>query len=441
MRLPMPSATYDAAATPQGLPLRGRSQSLLRFSNRADVIMIFALALALSPLPFGWTAPLRYMAAAYIVAVTLLFARQTMPAIFRSWPTLIIPVMCVVSALWAPSAADAIRKGALFTLLAIVSIYTATRLSGRQILTIFMFVQLISAVLSILNPTIIGGAWTGIFGQKNFLAINMFILFACSLAITLDKGSNRWIRLVAIVMVPTAAMLIILARSGTTSLLLVGCTIVLVGHALLWTPAARVRHMRLLLLLGASVLALSIVFVLFALLQFDAMEYILNALGKDSTLTGRTYLWDTAERLMQEHPLTGVGADGFWRREFGAANSITEYFHFDGYTKFSFHNSYLENGVAFGYPGYWATVFIACWALWNTAMNWFRNQTIINATFLALAVMIIIRSTAEIDLAAELGGTAMLLFIGAARNEKPARRSVQAPPPAPPVAQLQQAST
>lgn len=440
MRLPTSSATYDAAAMPHGLPVRGRSQSLLRFADRADVIMIFALVLAISPLPFAWTGPLRYLAAAYVVGVTFLFARQTMPAFARAWPTLIIPVLCVVSALWAPSAADAIRKGALFTLLAIISIYTATRLSGRQILTIFMFVQLIAAVLSILKPTIIGGAWTGIFGQKNFLAINMFILFASSLAITLDRDSNRWIRLIAIVMVPTAAMLIILARSGTTSLLLVGCTIALVGHALLWTPASRVRHMRILLLLGASVLVLSIVFILFALLQFDAMEYILNALGKDSTLTGRTYLWDTAERIMREHPLTGVGADGFWRQEYGAANSITEYFHYDTYVKFSFHNSYLENGVAFGYPGYWATVFLACWALVSTAINWIRNQTIINATFLALAVMIIIRSTAETDLAAELGGTAMILFIGAARKEKPAQHPPH-PMPAPPMASQQQASS
>lgn len=438
MRLPTPSATYDVAAVPHAFPVSGKSQSLLRYFDRIDVVMFFMWVMSTTLAMFTWTGPLRYLAAAYVVGSMLLFARQTMPAVFRAWPTLIIPVMCVISALWAPSSADAIRKGALFALLATVAIYTATRFSGRQILAVFLLVEVVAAVLSLLKPTIIGGAWTGIFGQKNFLAMHMFILFASALAITLDKGSNRWIRLIALSMVPTAALLIFLARSGTTSILLIGCAAALLGHALLWTPASRVRHMRMLLLLGVSVLVLSLVFILFALMQFDAMGYVLNALGKDSTLTGRTYLWETAERVMRERPLTGVGADGFWRKELGSANSITQYFHYTTYTKFSFHNSYLENGVAFGYPGYWATVFIACWAIWSTAMNWIRNQTIINAAFLALAVMIIIRSTAEIDLAAELGGTAFILFVGAVRREAPARRPTNATPPALPPAQHQQ---
>jgi exopolysaccharide production protein ExoQ len=428
MRLPTPSATYDAAAVPYALPVPGGSQSLLRHFERIDVCVLFAWVMS-TTLPFGWTAPLRYMAAAYFAGAMLLFARQTMPAVFRAWPTLIIPLMCVISAMWAPSANEAIRKGALFALTAVVAIYAASRLSGRQILTTFMLVELIAAVLTILKPTLIGGAWTGIFGQKNFLAVHMFTLFACALALTFDKGSNRWIRLIALAMVPTAAFVIIMARSGTTTLLLVGCAAALIVHALLWTPASRVRHMRMLLLLGVSVIALAAFFMLFALMQFDAYEYILNALGKDSTLTGRTYLWETAERVMREHPMTGVGADGFWRQEFGAANSITEYFHYETYVKFSFHNSYLENGVAFGYPGYWATVLLACWAIWRTAMNWVRNQTIINACFLALAVMIIIRSTAEIDLALEFAGTAVLLFIGATRKENLTRRPAPAPRP------------
>src|SRR5690606_3606199 len=74
--------------------------------------------------------------------------------------------------------------------------------------------------------------------------------------------------------------------------------------------------------------------------------------------------------------------------------------------------------VSFGYPGYWATVFIAIWAIARMFLNWARNQTIINGAFLVLGVMIIIRSTAEIDLAQEFAGTAVLLFIGALRWEK-----------------------
>jgi exopolysaccharide production protein ExoQ len=362
--------------------------------------------------------PLRYLAAAYFVGSLILFARQTMPATFRAWPTLLIPLFCIVSALWAPSASDAIRKGLLFALTSVVAIYAATRVSGRNILLVFMGCETIAAFMTLRSPTIIDGAWTGIFGQKNFLAVNMFILYICALAILFDKGAWRWFRFAALGIAPLAFGLIVLAKSGTTTIMLIGATAALLGHAFLWQPAARIRHMRLLLVFVGAVIAIIVALVLFGFMQFDAQSTVLNALGKDSTLTGRTYLWETAQREMAENPLLGRGADGFWRSEYGAANSIIKYFHYDHYVKFSFHNSYLENGVAFGYPGYWATVFLAAWALWRPGVTWLRNQTTINAAFLILAAMVIVRSTTEIDLALEFSATATLLFMGAIRREK-----------------------
>ena len=384
--------------------------------------MLFAWVLS-TTLPYGWAQPFRYLAAAYFAGTLVLFARQTLPTAVRAWPTFIVPIFCIVSALWAPSASDAIRKGMLFLLGSAVAIYAASRLTGRQILLIFMASETIAAVLCLQKPTIIGGAWTGIFGQKNYLAVNMFILYIAALAIMLDKGANRWFRLWALGVAPVALAMIVLAKSGTTTVLVIGATAAMLGHALLWQPAAKVRHMRLLIALFVAVMILAASIVLFGFLNFDAETSVLNALGKDATLTGRTYLWATAERTMAEHPLTGVGADGFWRSEYGVANSILRYFDYESYVKFSFHNSYLENGVAFGYPGYYATFFIAGWAIWRPGMNWLRNQTTINAAFLILAVMVIFRSTTEIDLALEFTLTSSLLFIGAARVDRPITRT------------------
>lgn len=416
----IPSAN-GATTTATGFSSAAMSHAprgLLRFLGPLDVVMLFAWVFS-TGLLFSWSQPLRYMAAAYFLGSLVLFARQTLPTALRAWPTLIIPLFCIVSALWAPSAPDAIRKGMLFALGSVVSIYAASRVSGRNILLVFMAVETIAAVMSVMKPTIIGGAWTGVFGQKNFLAMNMFILYIAALGIMLDKGTNRWFRFWALGIAPIAFFTIVMAKSGTTTILLIGATAAMLGHAFLWQPAAKVKHLRLLLTLAMVVAALVGMLVLFGFMNFDAEGSLLNALGKDSTLTGRTYLWATAERTMAEHPLLGVGADGFWRSEYGLANSITRYFDFETYVKFSFHNSYLENGVAFGYPGYWATVFIALWAIWRPGINWLKNQTAINAAFLILAVMVIIRTTTEIDLALEFTATCTLLFIGAARVDKP----------------------
>lgn len=384
--------------------------------------MLFAWVLS-TTLPYGWAQPFRYLAAAYFMGTLVLFAQQTLPTAARAWPTFLIPIFCVVSALWAPDSSDAIRKGLLFAIGSAVAIYAASRLSGRQILLIFMATETIAALLCLQRPSIINGAWTGIFGQKNYLAVNMFILYIAAMAIMLDKGTNRWFRFWALGVAPIALMMIIFAKSATTTVLVLCATAAMLGHTFLWKPAARVRHMRLLIAMAALVLGLAAAVVLFGFMDFDAKDSLLSALGKDSTLTGRTYLWATAERTMAEHPLTGVGADGFWRSEYGVANSILRYFDYEHYVKFSFHNSYLENGVAFGYPGYWATVFIAAWAIWRPGMNWIRNQTTINVAFLILAVMVIFRTTTEIDLALEFTLTSSLLFIGAARVDKPGKRS------------------
>ena len=405
---------------PTAAPLpvwRARARSLLSCFGKLDALVLFVWV-ASTTLQLDWMQPLRYLAAAYFVGSMIMFARQTMPSVSRAWPTLLIPLFCIASALWAPSASDAIRKGLLFALTSIVAIYAATRVSGRNILLIFMSVETIAALMTLRSPQIVDGAWTGIFGQKNFLAMNMFILYVCALAVALDKGSWRWFRLTALLIAPVALALVVFAKSGTTTIMVIGATAALLGHACLWQPASRIRHMRFLLVLTGAVFAIILALVLFGFMQFDAQASVLNALGKDSTLTGRTYLWDTAQREMSENPWLGRGADGFWRSEYGAANTILEFFHYDHYVKFSFHNSYLENGVAFGYPGYWATVFLAAWALWRPGVNWLKNQNTVNAAFLILAAMIIIRSTTEIDLALEFSATATLLFMGAVRQHK-----------------------
>jgi len=371
------------------------------------------------------------MVVASVAGCLILFYRHTLPAYLRGWPTLILPVLCIVSALWAPSAGEAFRKGLQLGLTGAVAIYAASRLSARQIIAIYYLGETLGAVLSVIHPNVDDGNWTGVFGQKNFLAVHMFILYATGFVIMLDRGANRWLRWSTACFVPLAATLIILTHSATTLLLVIGATGAFLVHAFLWQPAIRVKHLRSFIVMALLAIGAVACLILFGLFQFDAVDSLLDALGKDSTLTGRTFIWDWGHRIMHEHPLTGVGANGFWRPEVGVASQITTYFFYEEYVKFSFHNSYLENGVQFGYPGYYATYFLAAWGLWNTFRTWMKNQTLLNAAFLVLCVMVLIRSNAETDLAAEFGGTAVLFFIGATRKEKLHKPIYYAPTPQP----------
>jgi exopolysaccharide production protein ExoQ len=421
-----PAAPRGAApGAPIGSLADRRPRSLLRYARLTDPTVMFGWVF-FTTVPMDWAAPLRYLCVAYFVAGMVLFARDTLPTYVRAWPTLLLPVLCVISAIWAPSANEAFRKALLMGLTGTVAVYAASRLSIRQIVSIYFLGEIFGAVLSAMSPNIANGAWTGVFGQKNFLAVHMFILYTTGLVILLDKGSNMWLRGSTLLFIPLAAGLIFLSKSATTILLLGGTTMAFLGHAFIWEPAARVKHMRTFIVAAIILLGLVAGLMLFGLFQFDVMDTILRSFGKDSTLTGRTFIWDWGHRIMNEHPWTGVGASGFWRPEVGVANQILTFFFYEQFVKFSFHNSYLENGVQLGYPGYYATVLLAAWGVWNAVRTWMKNQTLLNGAFLIFAVMVIIRSNAEIDLALELGATAVLFFIGAARKEdlrKPA------PPP------------
>jgi len=411
-------------------------RSMIRYLRLTDPLVFFFWVLA-TTFPTPWAAPLRYVLAAYVVGCIVIFARTTLSTIPRSWPAFILPMLAIISMMWAPSAGDAMRKGLTLFLASFICVYVASRLSARQIVTIYFAGECIAALLSVVSPNVVHGDWTGVFGQKNFLAVHMFVLYIMGLALMLDSTGNRLVRLSTLIMVPLAGILIILTHSATTLLLVIGATGALVVHAFVWQPAARIRHLRTILLLILTLLGLVISLLLFGLLQFDAVDSVLAALGKDSTLTGRTFIWGIGRRIMEEHPWTGVGANGFWRPELGAAREITRYFHYEGFTKFSFHNSYIENGVQFGYPGYYGSIFIGCWALFCVARTWLKNQNLFNAAFLILAAMILFRSNAEIDLASEFGATIMLLYIGAMRRDPKPPPLPAAPTPGSPEEALQ----
>jgi exopolysaccharide production protein ExoQ len=426
--------TMSTGAAPLGVAsgyAPPEQRGLLRFAPHTDKIAMFGWVL-LTSFPSDWAAPVRYLLVAYFAGCTILFARQTLPTFARGWFCFILPILAIVSMLWAPAANEALRKGIFMALASTIAIYAASRMSSRHILMCYFFGEMVGAVLSVLSPNVVNGSWTGIFGQKNFLAVHMFILYAAALALLLDKKTVHWMRLAAFFGAVMAGALVVLSKSATTMILMIVATMGLIAHAMLWQTAIRIRHMRTLIVLGLALLGTTIGLLVFGLFQLDAYDSILRAFGKDSTLTGRTFVWQIAERVMEEHPWTGVGANGFWRPELGAANEITRYFHYGTFTKFSFHNSYLENGVQFGYPGYYATFFIAAWGLFLSALIWFRNQTLMNAAFLALSVMVVIRSNAEIDFAAELGATIILFYIAALRGKNsPPDYPVKRPPPLP----------
>ena len=230
-------------------------RSLLSYTKYLDPVMVFAWVFS-TTMTFGGMAPIRYIVAGYFAGALFLFARQTMPAVVRSWPMFILAILCLVSSLWALSPEGALRYSVQIAMTAMVGIYIATRVKGRHILLAYFAAEFVAVLFCLRTPNAFQGGWIGIFGQKNFYALHMFFFYVTSLGLALDRENRRWLRLFAGAMIPLGIFMVLMAKSGTTTLMLVGATAIMAGQIFIWRPASRIRHGRLLLVMTFAVLAL-----------------------------------------------------------------------------------------------------------------------------------------------------------------------------------------
>jgi exopolysaccharide production protein ExoQ len=156
------------------------------------------------------------------------------------------------------------------------------------------------------------------------------------------------------------------------------------------------------------------------------MDAILGIFGKDSTLTGRTYLWQQGMETAAENPILGIGYQGFWVQGFAKAESLWDYFGIAGRSGFHFHNTYIETMVETGIVG---TVLLVL-TLLTIIIGHLRRLLMIARTpeslmFLGLTCLLLVRSFVEIDILNPYQVGSFLFYFAAGRlalaQRKPAR--------------------
>jgi exopolysaccharide production protein ExoQ len=223
--------------------------------------------------------------------------------------------------------------------------------------------------------------------------MNFMMLF--SLAAALNKKELLWIRLAALPFIPMGALFVVLANSAT-NLVLGGVGIMgLIALRLLWVDIGRIKNARSLLLLTGIVFVFSILTVALAMPGEDFMGEVLNALGKDSTFSGRKVIWAAGRVVQDQHPIFGTGLSGFWQPDNGAAQSINFYDYKPYGTALTFHNSYMEVRVHLGYIGW--VLYIGTW-IWQgqrAIRNWLTSHDLEASALLMLLLLVFITTFTE----------------------------------------------
>lgn len=384
----------------------------LRDEDREHIL--FTLWVLVTFVQFRFDELLLYPLAAYFAFAAVRDRERIAPLIMQCWPILLFPLWCFASIIWAVAPIAAVKYAVYLALTMVICMHAAAWLSPRRILVSVVIATGFIGVLCFLTPVWGGNPGRGVFDSKNQQGISMAVLFIAAANMALDRGCVYWSRLIAIALIGIAGVVVMRSDSATAVLVAGGATAVAFAGAVFLREASifRLDRLGLLFLAIAAVAAMGAVLV--NTVEGNLFEALLRAFNKDTTLTGRTALWDYAEREIEERPLLGVGAGGFWRAyESPLVRRILEEAYKSVHDIFNFHNSYYEIAVHQGLIGLGLTIIAMIWAVTRLIGGVLLYGGMPFVFLGSIATAVIVRTPTEADFYKPFTLYHMLLWIAA----------------------------
>ncbi len=345
-------------------------------------------------------------------------------------PRVLLPIfafslLAMASVLWSAAPAVTARASLQFfthilcALLAVRVVSVNSFIKGALLGAILCMLYSLLFGYYLLDPLDGTVSFVGAFSSKNQLGLHaslgVYYVFA---AIVILKVRRLWL-LVAAVAAALSAYCLKESESATsvlTILAVIGACLVLRVVDLL-SP----RH-RIVLFIAGTVLG---GLMLGAFVYSGGVDLVLGAFGKDSTLTGRTYLWQQGYSAALQNPFLGVGYQAYWVQGFSEAERLWDEFYIETRAGFHFHNTYIETAVELGLVGVLMMIAMLFTALLGTLKRLLTNVRDPEAGVLfGLAMLLVERSFVEIDVlfAYQIGSFLLFFILG-----KLAQRKLTAP--------------
>lgn len=305
--------------------------------------------------------------------------KQFIPSVHSSWLVLLLPLVTLLSTFWSADPGRSLYASVQLLYTTLLAIWIGSAYAPRQIFQALFLATGIGVLGSVINDFMefvpayaqadyIGAEryFVGIYGHKNVLGQVIHLLAVSLIVVGFQIGKPLLAMiLAALLWFPLSA------AQSVTSMLMFMCTLTL---PLVWWVAGK-KQIRLIAALLGWIVFLAVVFVAFAV-DIDFAGRGLEKLGRDSTLTGRTYIWSIGWQSFLEHPLLGVGYQAFWQpglfegsREI--RNSLQESIN-------GFHSAYFEVLVATGVFGVFLFVAVLARTMWR-CLAWFNREPSVEA--------------------------------------------------------------
>ncbi|TWF52247.1 O-antigen ligase family protein [Neorhizobium alkalisoli] len=306
---------------------------------------------------------------------------------------------CFVSSFWAPAFGISLRTAIQYLTHVICALIAMRTVSVRTLTRGGVVGVALVLVYSILFGTYtfdsIDGSFgfVGAFSSKNQLGFYASLGILFSYATVMVFGARRLWLAAAGVNALLSAYCLAAAQSATSVITTIGIVAICMGMQafMFFSPKNRRGIFAAALILGFAAVV--------AALQSGGIDVILGLFGKDSTLTGRTYLWQNGIEAAARNPMLGIGYQSFWVVGFPDAERLWDDFGITGRSGFHFHNTYIETTVETGFIGLLLLVSI----LLTTFIGHLKRLLTFGYTpdsllLFSVACLLMIRSFVEIDI-------------------------------------------
>ncbi|MDH0116199.1 O-antigen ligase family protein [Agrobacterium pusense] len=253
-------------------------------------------------------------------------------------------------------------------------------------------------------------SFVGAFSSKNQLGFyaSLGVIFAASSVLVL-KQRGIWLPIAGVTGLLSAYSLIA-SQSATSAITTAAVVALIIGFIPIGMLSPANRKMMFFALGGLGTL------LAVASLQFGLLDAILGIFGKDSTLTGRTYLWQQGIEAAKQAPILGVGYQGFWVAGFADAERLWNDFFITGRSGFHFHNTYIETVVENGFVG----MILLGMVLYGTLLGHLRSVLMRRSDpqgviLFAICALFVVRSFVEIDIIFPYQIGSFLLYFAAGK--------------------------
>jgi exopolysaccharide production protein ExoQ len=324
---------------------------------------------------------------------------------------LIFAGYCLLSILWSAYPDVSTRTALEYTSMIICTIIIS-RIVGLE-----TFIKGITTGVSlVLIVTLLNGnygkdffsgtyALVGLFGSHNQVGLYAEIGAYASLLYLLAK--NHWPEKILFSLFPflLCALCLVLSRSASS---IVTFVLVLIVSYAAYLIAKLAPHRR------RPVFVLGIIFAIIIAVTgvyLGQQDTLFHMMGKDATLTGRTYLWAEGTKVGLKDPILGHGYNAFWVA--GQIEAERYWFEFQMYNRsgFHFHNLYVQTFVDLGAVG----LLLMLLMILLNCIKGFRyiidDGISLNAIFcLGMSVMFFARAFVEVDFLGPFGVGVLIFF-------------------------------